>query len=161
VCPTDAFPEPYVLDARRCISYLTIELRDQPIPADLRDCVGAWLFGCDLCQDVCPWNRKAPASREPAFQPRPDLHPADAIELLRLNKDEFVERFGNTPLARPGRAGLLRNACIVLGNSGDARAVAALTQALIDPEPLVRQAATWALERLEGGGAVRPQTGDT
>ena len=152
VCPTNAFPEPYVLDARRCISDLTIELRDQPIPADLREGVGQWLFGCDLCQDVCPWNRKAAASVEPAFQPRPDLHPADAIELLRLNEDEFDRRFGHTPLARPGRAGLLRNACIVLGNSGDARAVPALTEALADSEPLVRDAAAWALERLQGTG---------
>ncbi|HUG93152.1 MAG TPA: tRNA epoxyqueuosine(34) reductase QueG [Planctomycetaceae bacterium] len=150
-CPTGAFPEPCVLDARRCISYLTIELRDRPIPAELREGVGQWLFGCDICQEVCPWNRKAPASGEPAFQPRADLHPADAIELLRLNADEFHTRFAHTPLARPGRAGLLRNACIVLGNAGDERAAPALTDALADPEPLVRGAAAWALGRLGGG----------
>jgi epoxyqueuosine reductase len=149
-CPTDAFPEPYVLDARRCISYLTIEIRDQPIPHDLREGLGQWLFGCDICQDVCPWNRKAPVSGEPAFQPVRDLNPPDAVALLRMSEDDFQQRFGHTPLARPGRAGLLRNACIVLGNAGDARAEPVLTQALHDPEPLVRGAAAWALGRLGG-----------
>ncbi|MEX2285441.1 MAG: tRNA epoxyqueuosine(34) reductase QueG [Planctomycetaceae bacterium] len=148
-CPTDAFPEPYVLDARRCISYLTIELRG-PIPAELRPGMGDWLFGCDICQDVCPWNNKAPRSDEPAFDPVPDLYPADAIALLGLSDDEFRERFRHTPLWRPKRAGLLRNAAIVLGNSGDTRALPALTLRLDDKEPLIRGAAAWAIGRLGG-----------
>lgn len=153
-CPTDAFAEPYVLDARRCISYLTIELRNAPIPAELREPMGQWLFGCDVCQDVCPWNRKTPATNEPTFQPRRGLAPVDAAELLELNENEFRERFGKTPLARPGRTGILRNAAIVLGNAGDQRAVPALIRALDDPEPLIRGAAAWALGRL-GGDAAR------
>lgn len=153
-CPTDAFVRPYVLDARRCISYLTIELRDAPIPAELREPMGQWLFGCDVCQDVCPWNRKAPATKEPTFQPRSDLAPVDAVELLGLSENEFRDRIGKTPLARPGRTGILRNAAIVLGNAGVRRAVPALIRALNDPEPLIRGAAAWALGRL-GGDAAR------
>ncbi len=148
-CPTDAFDAPYVLDARKCISYLTIELRG-PIPVSLRAGMGDWLFGCDICQDVCPWNRKAPTTSEPAFQPRPDLRPADALRLLRLTAEEFERDFADTPLARPGRVGLLRNAAIVLGNSGDSAAIPTLIAALGDPEPLVRGAAVWALQRLGG-----------
>ena len=145
-CPTDAFPEPYVLDARRCISYLTIELRE-PIPMDLREGMGNWLFGCDICQDVCPWNRKAPRTREPAFQPQGDLNPADALEILTLDEDEFRERFAKTPLARPKRAGLLRNAVIVVGNTKPAGALPILIGLLDDKEPLIRGAAAWALGR--------------
>lgn len=144
-CPTGAFPEPYVLDARNCISYLTIELRNKPIPAEFRDKMGDWLFGCDICQDVCPWNHKAPLSDEPAFQPAPDLSPADAIEILQTDPEGFRRRFQHTPLYRPKRSGLLRNAAIVLGNTGDERAVPALIDALDDQEPLVRGAAAWAL----------------
>lgn len=146
-CPTDAFPESGVLDATKCISYITIELKGQ-IPEPLRTGVGDWLFGCDVCQEVCPWNRKAPATTEPAFAPQPDLQPADACAILQMNQQEFELRFGHTPLARPGRAGLLRNAAIVLGNSGDASAIPTLEAALNDDEPLVRDAAAWALQRL-------------
>ena len=152
-CPTDAFPEPYVLDARRCISYLTIELRN-PIPRELREDMREWLFGCDICQDVCPWNRKAPVSVEPAFQPERDLDPADAVALLAMNEAQFRGRFRNSPLSRPKRAGLLRNAAIVLGNRGDHAAVPALVGALRDAEPLVRGAAAWALGRLGGSEAL-------
>jgi epoxyqueuosine reductase len=116
-CPTQAFVEPYVLDARRCISYLTIEHRG-PIPDELHAEMGDWLFGCDICQEVCPWNRKAPCSREPTFQPRPDLQSVDAVELLALKEEEFRERFSHTALARPGREGLVRNAAIVAANAG-------------------------------------------
>jgi epoxyqueuosine reductase len=147
VCPTEAFPEPYVLDARKCISYLTIELRD-PIPAGLRPGVGEWLFGCDLCQEVCPWNRKSPQSAEADFQPQSDLAPADAVALLRITEPEFRTRFRNSPLARPGWSGLRRNAAIVLGNRGDAAAELALIEALDDDDPLVRGAVAWALGRL-------------
>jgi epoxyqueuosine reductase len=149
-CPTDAFLEPYVLDARRCISYLTIELRDRPVPEGLREGMGDWLFGCDVCQEVCPWNRKAPTSREAAFEPRADLSPADCVSLLKLSQAEFQRRYGETPLARPGRAGILRNACIVLGNARDPSSTPALTPALADDEPLIRGAAAWALGRIGG-----------
>ena len=149
VCPTDAFPEPYVLDARKCISYLTIELKT-PIPLALRDGVGEWLFGCDLCQDVCPWNRKAPRSNEPAFQPQPDLNPADCVDLLRMTREEFGARFAKTPLERPGFDGLRRNAAIVLGNRGDSSAIPCLIEALQDSSPLVRGAAAWSLGKLGG-----------
>lgn len=151
-CPTDAFEGPYVLDARKCISYLTIELRG-PIPTALRTGMGDWLFGCDVCQDVCPWNRKAPVTRDPTFQPRADLRPADAVRLLGLSQEQFDREFAETPMARPGRAGLLRNAAIVLGNSGDRGAVSVLIVALKDSEPLVRGAAVWALHELGGSEA--------
>lgn len=149
ICPTDAFPEPYVLDARRCIAYLNIELRG-PVPDELRSGMGDWLFGCDLCQEVCPWNKKAPISVEPMFQPRAELTHADACGLLRLTPAEFDGMFRGTPLTRPGRTGLLRNAAIVLGNSGERGFVPALMDALRDEEPLVRGAAAWGLGRLGG-----------
>ena len=115
-CPTGAIVAPYVLDARLCISYLTIELRG-PIPRALRPLVGNRIYGCDDCQEVCPWNRKAPVSSEPDFQPRPDLQAADAAALLTLSEEDFRQRFGHTALARPGRAGIIRNASIVAVNS--------------------------------------------
>jgi epoxyqueuosine reductase len=154
VCPTDAFSEPYVLDARKCISYLTIELRDQPIPLDLRPGMGEWIFGCDLCQDVCPWNRKAPLSVEPSFRPQPDLRPPDLIALLEMTPEAFEERYAQTPLARPGRRGVLRNAAIALGNLQHADGVPALIRVLEDQEPLIRGAAAWALGRIGGTEAL-------
>jgi epoxyqueuosine reductase len=153
VCPTDAFPEPYVLDARKCISYLTIELRG-PMPAELRPGVGEWLFGCDLCQDVCPWNRKPPRSNDAGLQPQSDLAPADALALLQMTVPEFRARFRNSPLSRPGWSGLRRNAAIVLGNRGDAAAEPALCIALRDDDPVVRGAAAWALGQLATPTAV-------
>jgi epoxyqueuosine reductase len=148
-CPTDAFVAPYELDARRCISYLTIELRG-PIPVELRSGMGDWIFGCDVCQDVCPWNRKAPHSGEPAFSPRSDLRPLDARELLTLGAEAFRARFRHTPLARPKRAGLLRNAAIVLGNQRDRAAVPVLMERLDDIEPVIRGACAWALGQIGG-----------
>ncbi|MFI4849160.1 MAG: tRNA epoxyqueuosine(34) reductase QueG [Gimesia chilikensis] len=147
-CPTDAFVEAGTLDARKCISYLTIELRDQPIPAELRPGMQDWMFGCDVCQDVCPWNRKAPISGEPAFQPVETFTPVDACELLTLDEAAFQERFQSTPMSRARRAGLLRNAAIVLGNRGDESAVPALLGVINDEEPLIRGAAAWALGQL-------------
>lgn len=147
-CPTDAFVEAGTLDARKCISYLTIELRDQPIPAELRPGMQDWMFGCDVCQDVCPWNRKAPISGEPAFQPVETFTPVDACELLTLDEAAFQERFQSTPMSRARRAGLLRNAAIVLGNRGDESAVPALLGVLNDDESLIRGAVVWALGRL-------------
>jgi len=152
-CPTQAFPEPYVLDARRCIAYLTIELKG-PIPEALREGTGEWLFGCDICQDVCPWNKKAVAKDDLEFRPQGDLDPADLIRLLDLSPEEFVQKYKGTPLDRPGRAGLLRNAAIVLGNKRDPRANPALARAVNDSEPLVRGAAAWALGKIGGDLAV-------
>jgi epoxyqueuosine reductase len=155
-CPTDAFPAPGQLDARRCISYLTIELKGS-VPEELRPGVGDWLFGCDVCQEVCPWNRKAPPGREPALAPRPDLEAVDLLELLSLSDEEFRQRFRGTALMRSKRRGLLRNAAIVLGNRGDARALPALRKALGDPEPLIREAAAWAIARVESRSDSRHQ----
>ncbi|MFO1096415.1 MAG: tRNA epoxyqueuosine(34) reductase QueG [Planctomycetaceae bacterium] len=155
-CPTDAFAAPYVLDARKCISYLTIELRGRPIPEELRTGVSDWLFGCDVCQDVCPWNRKAPTTDEPAFRQRADWNPAECAAFLNLTDAQFRERFGSTPLSRPGRAGLAQNACIVLGNTGDRAAAEPLRQALTDPDPVVREAAAWGLRRLMERGVLEP-----
>jgi epoxyqueuosine reductase len=147
-CPTAAFVAPYVLDARRCISYLTIEHRGD-VPDDLREGVGEWAFGCDVCQEVCPWNRKAAPAREPAFVPAAPLPPL--AELLGLDEAGFRARFRRTALWRARRAGLLRNAALVLGNRGDGAAVPALRRALDDPEGVVRRAAAWALNKLGGG----------
>src|SRR5262245_44789609 len=132
-CPTAAFPQPYVLDATRCISYLTIELRG-PIPAELRQGIGEWLFGCDVCQDVCPWNQRAPLTTETAFQPQPESNPVDLVSLLDTDDDAFRRRFRHTPLWRAKRRGVLRNAAIVLGNQRAVAAVPALTRALSDAE---------------------------
>ena len=114
-CPTDAFVAPHVLDARRCIAYLTIEAKG-PIPEDLRAGCGDWLFGCDVCQEVCPWNRKATRSDDPAFAPRPDLAPANAAAIAAMTDDELHAAFDGTPLDRPGPDGLRRNAAVVLEN---------------------------------------------
>jgi epoxyqueuosine reductase len=146
-CPTQAFAGPYQLDARKCISYLTIELRG-PTPDELRPGVGAWLFGCDVCQDVCPWNRRAPLGVEPALQPRGDLMAIDPVELLGLDEAAFRQRFRATALWRAKRQGVLRNAALVLGNRGDAQAAPALKKALGDADSVVRDAARWALERI-------------
>jgi epoxyqueuosine reductase len=146
-CPTQAFIEPGLLDARRCISYLTIELKGT-IPPELRPPMGDWVFGCDVCQEVCPWNRKAPPASEPGFQPRADLESIDLVELLGLSEDEFRRRFRGTALTRSKRRGLLRNAALALGNQGDPSALPALERALHDHEPLVREAAQWAIERI-------------
>ncbi len=143
-CPTQAIVAPQILDARRCISYLTIELRD-PIPMELRREMGDWLFGCDICQEVCPWNRFAPAPTEPQWQVQTQLQSLKLIELLALNDDQFKALFKHTPLWRPRRRGILRNAAIVLGNQRQTESIPALVQALHDDEPLVRGAAAWAL----------------
>jgi epoxyqueuosine reductase len=155
-CPTQAFPQPYVLDATRCISYLTIELRDS-IPLELRPGIGDWLFGCDICQEVCPWNEKAVGqgerslqkSEEAALQPAAGANPVDLIALLELDDEAFRRRFRHTPLWRARRRGILRNAAIVLGNQRAVASVAALTRGLQDAEPLVREACKWALGKIE------------
>jgi epoxyqueuosine reductase len=147
-CPTRAFVGPGVLDARRCISYLTIELKG-PVPRELRPGVGDWVFGCDVCQEVCPWNRKAPPGTEPALAGRPDLAALDPVELLGLSEEAFRHRFRTTGLWRPRRRGLLRNAALVLGNRADPAALPALRRALEDPESVVREAAQWAIDRIQ------------
>jgi epoxyqueuosine reductase len=153
-CPTDAFPEPHVLDARKCISYLTIELRGQPIPDEFRPQMGDWAFGCDICQDVCPWNHKAPATNDPALQTSGDRHRIRLSELLPLSEDNFQIQYGDTPLARPGRDALVANACIAAGNTGDASLLHPLDAASRDSSPLVRDAADWARRRLAERGVV-------
>lgn len=147
-CPTAAFPSPGVLDARRCISYLTIELKGV-VPVELREGVGDWLFGCDVCQEVCPWNRKAPARVEPLLLGERELEALDPVALLSLTEEEFRRCFRGTALLRTRRRGLLRNAALVLGNVGGAAALPALRRALDDAEPLVREAAAWALAQIE------------
>lgn len=151
-CPTQAFPRPGVLDATRCVSYLTIELRGS-IPAELRPGIGDWLFGCDVCQDVCPWNRKSPATAEAAFQPAEPV--VDAAELLRTDAEQFRRRFRHTPLWRSKRRGILRNAAIVLGNQRQPETVPALAHGLTDEEPLVRGACAWALGQIANEPAIR------
>jgi epoxyqueuosine reductase len=145
-CPTEAFVQPHLLDATRCISYLTIEL-DGTIPRELRPGIGDWLFGCDVCQDVCPWNRFAPLSTEPTFEPRHDAasNPVPLAELFDLDDDSFRSRFRHTPLWRAKRRGLLRNAAIVLGNQRAIEAFPALLRGLHDEEASVRGSSAWAL----------------
>ncbi len=147
-CPTQAFPAPGVLDARRCISYLTIE-RKESLPDDLRDRLDGWIFGCDVCQEVCPWNRKAPAGTVPELQPRPDLEALDPCAVLRMSEDDFAARFHGTALMRTRRRGLLRNAALLLGTTGDAAALPALREVLDDKEETIREAARWAIGQIE------------
>lgn len=144
-CPTGAIVAPYVLDARRCISYLTIENRG-PIPEEFRRPMGNRVFGCDDCQDVCPWNRFARPSGLPAeFSPRGGLDAVRLEELLGFSDVEFKQRFRGSPVLRAKRSGLARNVAVALGNSRDPAAVPALRRALGDEEPLVRSHAAWAL----------------
>ena len=152
-CPTDAFPSPYVVDARKCISYLTIEHRTQ-IPKELRAGMGDWLFGCDVCQEVCPWNNHAPEATENSFRQHIAGDHIDLCELLTLDETEFRRRFRRTPLWRPKRRGLLRNAAIVLGNQRHRPALPALGQALSDEESIIRGAAAWALGQIGGEQAL-------
>ncbi len=152
-CPTNAFVTPYVVDANRCISYLTIEHRG-PIDRELRPLMGDWVFGCDLCQDVCPVNKRSTVRGWSEFRPRTvdDAVPA-LIPLLALTEEQFRERFAGRPILRAKRAGLLRNVCIALGNIGDRSALVPLANALGDREALVRGHAAWALGRLGGSYA--------
>jgi epoxyqueuosine reductase len=151
-CPTHAFPQPYVLDATKCISYLTIEHRTS-IPHDLRPGIGQWLFGCDVCQEVCPWNHRAPQAGEHAFQPNDDSNPVDLRALFHLDEATFRKRFRGSPIWRAKRRGVLRNAAIVLGNQPAAANLEPLIVGLNDPEPLVRGTCSWALGRHSGKNA--------
>ena len=164
-CPTGAIVAPYVVDNARCISYLTIENRG-PIPLELRPLIGDWVFGCDICQDVCPVNRKARPAGQPIPFPNaatPGSNPAgakglaflDLVELLEMSEDDFRARFAGTSIMRAKRVGMQRNACVALGNRGlssieKEAAVPALGRALQQGEPLVRGHAAWALGRIGG-----------
>jgi len=169
-CPTGALPAPYVLDNTRCISFLTIELRGS-IPLELRPLMGNLIFGCDICQQVCPVNivaerrlglRKdgrisSPPAQPVSFHPRQEFRPREdtgsspaLIPLLSLTEEQFRERFRRSPIRRTKRRGLLRNVCVALGNIGDPQAIPALVGALHDVEPLVRGHAAWALGRIGG-----------
>ncbi len=146
-CPTDAFLGPHELDATRCISYITIEKRGE-IPEELRPGMGRHVFGCDICQEVCPWNHKAPVTALPEFQPQPDLVNPALEWLAQLSEEEFRRRFRCSPLQRTKRAGLRRNAIVAMGNSGDGRFVPLLRELADDTDPNLSSHAKWALRRL-------------
>lgn len=147
-CPTNAFPQPYVLDARRCISYLTIELKGW-IPVALRPLLGNWIYGCDICQEVCPFNRFAPTTTEDAFFGTFDFAAPSLLELLTLDNEGFQQRFAHSPVKRIRRGRFLRNVCVAAGNWGSETAVAPLVNLLQDPEPLIRGHAAWALHQID------------
>lgn len=146
-CPTNAFIAPHQLDSNKCIAYLTIEKRG-PIPEELRVGMGRHVFGCDICQDVCPWNRKAPATDKPEFQPREGLVNPALDWLAEISEEEFREKFRGSPLKRAKRSGLRRNVLIAIGNSCDARLAGVAERGLSDPDPAVTEAAEWAAKRL-------------
>ena len=151
-CPTRAITAPFQLDARLCISYLTIELKGS-IPVELRPAIGNRIFGCDDCLAACPWNRFAREGSLMKEHARPELTAPDLMELLQLDEAGFKSRFAGTPILRTKRRGLLRNVCVALGNIGDESALPALSQAAKDSEPLIAEHARWAMERIQ---ALRP-----
>lgn len=153
-CPTGAIRAPYDVDARLCISYLTIELRAE-IPLDLRVLVGTRIFGCDDCLDACPWNRFARAAESGEVRARPHLLETPLADWLSLDAEAFARAFEGTAVLRAGRDGFLRNVCVALGNRGRPEDVAALSGALTDPSPLVRRHAAWALGQIGGAEAQR------
>jgi len=146
-CPTGALVAPYTLDARRCISYLTIEFKGS-IPIELRPLLRNRIFGCDVCQEVCTWNRKAKPTNEPALLPRKNNIAPELLSLINFNDVEFRAKFKNSPIKRAKRHGFLRNVTVALGNWGSDRAVPALSRLLQDEEPLIREHAVWALEQI-------------
>lgn len=168
-CPTQAIVEPYLLDASRCISYLTIELRGS-IPEDFREAIGRHIFGCDICQDVCPWNRKSPRTSLPEFQPRAfqtppgetapnSLYLPDLLKIVNLSLQEFREIFRGSPIKRTKWRGLVRNACIALGNaialSGSAtrrEVIEALQKLSLSDDVIITESAKWALSRIQPAG---------
>ena len=147
-CPTRAITGPFQLDARLCISYLTIELKG-PIPVELRPAIGSRIYGCDDCLAVCPWNRFAREGKLMQEHARPDLFQPDLMKLLSLDDAAFKKKFGSTPMSRTKRRGLLRNVCVALGNVGDATALPAVQCAANDKEPLVAEHARWAMQQIE------------
>ncbi|MEL7498153.1 MAG: tRNA epoxyqueuosine(34) reductase QueG [Planctomycetota bacterium] len=143
-CPTNAFVGPYVLDATKCISYLTIEHRTS-VPRELRDQLDGWLLGCDVCQDVCPWNRKAPITNETEFAALDGHNPIQLGSLFELTDDQFRSRFRKTPLWRPKRRGILRNAAYAMANQPNRENVTPLLKGAVDEDPLVREASICSL----------------
>ncbi len=154
VCPTAAFPAPYRLDARRCISYLTIEHKG-PIPHALRPLIGNRIYGCDDCLAVCPWNKFARAGHETRLAARPELRAPHLAELARLDDSGFRALFAKSPVKRIGRARLVRNVLVAIGNSGNAALADEAERLLDDPSPLIRGAAVWALGRLDRARLIR------
>ena len=152
-CPTAAFPAPYILDANRCISYLTIEHRED-VPGDLAEQLNDWVFGCDICQEVCPWNRKSERSSDADVLPRLD-QAKDVLQLLDMDEDAFRDAFRGSVMWRTRRRGMLRNAILIAGNQRLQAAVPALKRLLDDDEPLLRSAASWSLSRFEGEASER------
>lgn len=146
-CPTDAIVAPYRLDSNKCIAYLTIEKRGA-IPEEMRAGIGRHIFGCDICQDVCPWNRKAPANELEEFQPREELVNPALEWLAEISAEDFRERFRGTPVSRAKHAGIRRNVVIAMGNSGDARFLPALERLAVDEDETLRESAAWAALRI-------------
>ena len=146
-CPTDALLEPYKLDSNRCISYLTIEKRGS-IPEDIRGAMERHVFGCDICQDVCPWNRKAPATDAHEFQPRPGLVNPALEWLAEITAEEFRDAFRGSPIRRTKRSGLRRNAVIAMGNSGSAEFLPVLHRLASDDDVIVSESARWAITQI-------------
>ena len=153
-CPTNAIPAPFQLDARRCISYLTIELKGS-IPVELRPAIGNRIYGCDDCLAACPWNRFAREGSLMKSHARAGLNSPDLIELLQLDDAGFKSRFAGSPILRTKRRGLLRNVCVALGNTGDATALPALERATHDTEPLIAEHAHWAIEQIQHGNRLQ------
>lgn len=151
-CPTGALSEPYRLDSNRCISYWTIEHRGA-LPEAAREMVGGWVFGCDVCQEVCPWNREPRGAAHPEMELPPARAELDLAGLLLLSRDEYVERFRGSPMKRAKLPGLQRNAAVAMGNRLHRRYVPPLARALADGEPVVRSHAAWALGRIGGAEA--------
>jgi epoxyqueuosine reductase len=147
-CPTDALIAPYRLDANKCISYLTIEKRGA-IAEELREGMGRHIFGCDICQDVCPWNRKAPATRAEEFQPRAELVNPALEWLAQMSEEEFRGAFRGSPVRRAKRSGVRKNAVIAMGNSGEPKFRATLEQLATDEDKVVAECAAWAAARLK------------
>lgn len=148
-CPTEAIIDPYILDSRLCISYLTIELKDK-IPSELREGIGNNIYGCDICQDVCPWNNRAHISHKTEFQPRQELFNPDLSYISGLSVEEFRKQFKKSPIKRTKRRGLLRNTVVAMGNSGETEFLPHVIECLNDEEPLIRAHAVWALWKIEG-----------
>ena len=155
-CPTDAFPSAGVLDASRCISYWTIE-HDGSIPEAMREGIGEWAFGCDICQEVCPWNRKVTRRSETDLEQRV-FEQLDLLELFSLDEDAFRSKFRKSPFWRTRRRGLLRNAAIVLGNRRDVLALETLRHASQDADPIVAEACRWAVDRIVDSSKARSKT---
>ncbi len=156
-CPTEALIAPYQLDSNKCISYLTIEKRGA-IPEEMREGIGRHVLGCDICQDVCPWNRKAPATSAAEFQPREGLVNPALGWLAGIDAEEFREKFRGSPIRRTKRSGLRRNAAIAMGNSGDPRFTSVLERLAADDDPVVAESAQWSLEQLSTPAAPKPES---